>query len=105
VATVNLAKHLEGHAFVKQMNTFPGPLSPSTSADKVLKFIKEGIKSDNDISEDSQLLWDAVKLVIQNVGDLSSTEKLGTSQAEIRNILALTAADQIVKLFVFFYFF
>jgi glucose-6-phosphate 1-dehydrogenase len=81
---------------MKQMAAFPGPLTSSSSLDKVGKYIKEYIKNDADSNEDSQLLWELVKEVCHHSGDISSTENFPKLQAAVRELLSLTPAEQMV---------
>eukprot|EP01113_Clastostelium_recurvatum_P026524 TRINITY_DN3184_c0_g1_i2.p1 TRINITY_DN3184_c0_g1~~TRINITY_DN3184_c0_g1_i2.p1 ORF type:complete len:1431 (+),score=414.97 TRINITY_DN3184_c0_g1_i2:4564-8856(+) len=65
-----------------QLEAFPGPLQANTSKDTVLRFLEARIKDETGQDKDARkLLWDLLKVLIQNYGNISSSSET-TSRPE-----------------------
>eukprot|EP01114_Cavostelium_apophysatum_P018222 TRINITY_DN5596_c0_g1_i1.p1 TRINITY_DN5596_c0_g1~~TRINITY_DN5596_c0_g1_i1.p1 ORF type:complete len:1432 (-),score=344.82 TRINITY_DN5596_c0_g1_i1:13-4308(-) len=88
VSVSALAKVLVNSEPYKQLSTFPGPLSSSSSADKVNQWMTERIAAEGfgEESSDSRMVWELLKILVQNHGSLTSTENANGISA-LREVL------------------
>jgi hypothetical protein len=60
---------------------FPGPLSNSVNSSLILKYINDFGSAENATNPDSVLLWNFLRILVQENGDINSPDKKKAHQA------------------------